>query len=74
MVEHNRQSVLPAQLAQPLHLLGPAAEVDFAIGHATPVEVLAQCAAVRTAIGRIDENRVERHLATQKSKILNFES
>ena len=73
MVSDDREAVFPAQLAQPLHFFGMAADVDLAVDHAAAIEILTQGATVGTAVGGENENGVERHLANQTSQILNFE-
>ena len=73
MVGHHRQPVFPAQLAEALDPFSFGAQVDLPVGHAAAIEIGAQRFAVGTPVGGEDQNRIERHLATQTSQILNSE-
>ena len=60
MVGDNGKPVLPDQILQTGHLERFTAEVDLPVIDSTPIKILTQGSAMRTAIGCINQYRIER--------------
>ena len=73
VVGDDRKAVLPDQLLEAGHLIRLTAEIDLPIRDSSPVEVLAQCPAMRTSVGCKNENGVERcHPIQPTIPVLSF--
>lgn len=60
VVGDHGKTVLPAEIAETLHLGRFPAEIDFAVDDPAPLEVRTKSIAVRTPICGKDQNRIER--------------
>ena len=72
MVGDDRKPVLPDQILQTGHLERFTAEVDLPVIDSTPIKILTQGSAMRTAIGCKNQDRVERDHPTHPT-IPSFE-
>ena len=60
MVGDNGKPVFPDQLLQAGHFVRFTAEVDLPVDDTSPIEILTQRSAMRTAIGCKNQDRIER--------------